>query len=178
VTAVVEAALRDQLFDRRGRLAAALPAAGREAAAELRHLLDEVDAALERFESGSFGLCEVCHDPVEADRLAADPLVRFCLDHLTSLQRRAPRLGGGGAARNLPRRPGGLPRPRRAGRRPDGDGAAARGRSAVVIVGSSAISARILSLVFSPGFSPGISDRGRPPDRWPKRSGGTVRAGR
>jgi sigma-B regulation protein RsbU (phosphoserine phosphatase) len=89
VTAVVDAALRDQLFDRRGRLAAALPAAGREVAAELRHLLDEVDAALERFETGSFGLCEVCHDPVEADRLAADPLVRFCLDHLTSLQRRA-----------------------------------------------------------------------------------------
>jgi phosphoserine phosphatase RsbU/P len=55
----------------------------------LAGLLDEVDAALSRIEDGTFGLCEVCHDTIESDRLAADPLVRFCLDHLTPPQCRA-----------------------------------------------------------------------------------------
>src|SRR5207245_10859777 len=35
------------------------------------------------------GLCETCHDSVEPERLLADPLVRFCLDHLTSVEQRA-----------------------------------------------------------------------------------------
>jgi len=38
----------------------------------------------EPFDQGTFGLCETCHDTIEAERLLADPLVRFCLDHLTS----------------------------------------------------------------------------------------------
>ena len=52
-------------------------------------MLQEVDTALERLESGTYGLCEVCHDPVEAERLIANPLERFCLDHLNANQRRA-----------------------------------------------------------------------------------------
>jgi sigma-B regulation protein RsbU (phosphoserine phosphatase) len=52
-------------------------------------LLREVDSALERMDKGSYGLCETCHDPVEEDRLLADPLVRYCLDHLTAPQRDA-----------------------------------------------------------------------------------------
>jgi sigma-B regulation protein RsbU (phosphoserine phosphatase) len=39
-------------------------------------------------EAGTFGLCETCHDPIEADRLAADPLLRRCIDHLTAGERR------------------------------------------------------------------------------------------
>jgi sigma-B regulation protein RsbU (phosphoserine phosphatase) len=35
-------------------------------------------------DAGTFGLCEVCNDPIEQDRLITDPLVRFCLDHLTA----------------------------------------------------------------------------------------------
>ena len=35
------------------------------------------------------GLCETCHDPIEADRLERNPLVRFCLDHLTEQELRA-----------------------------------------------------------------------------------------
>jgi sigma-B regulation protein RsbU (phosphoserine phosphatase) len=31
----------------------------------------------------------MCHDAIEAERLLADPLVRFCLDHLTSAEQRA-----------------------------------------------------------------------------------------
>lgn len=56
---------------------------------ELLELLEAVDSALSRLERGEFGLCEVCHDPIEEDRLAADPLTRVCIDHLNPAQRRA-----------------------------------------------------------------------------------------
>jgi sigma-B regulation protein RsbU (phosphoserine phosphatase) len=36
-----------------------------------------------------FGVCETCHDPIEPERLAADPLTQFCLDHLTPVEQRA-----------------------------------------------------------------------------------------
>jgi sigma-B regulation protein RsbU (phosphoserine phosphatase) len=55
----------------------------------VRQLLDEVDSALERMEAGTFGACETCHETIEKDRLITDPLVRYCLDHLTASQRRA-----------------------------------------------------------------------------------------
>jgi phosphoserine phosphatase RsbU/P len=38
---------------------------------------------------GNFGLCEECHETIEQDRLLADPLVRYCLDHLNDSQRSA-----------------------------------------------------------------------------------------
>jgi len=79
--------LRETLLDRRQKLGAA--AAVRGAAPGLDRLIGEVDAALARMESGSYGLCDTCHDPIETDRLLADPLVRFCLDHLTAQQQRA-----------------------------------------------------------------------------------------
>lgn len=78
--------LREQLVDRRRRLEAA---AERSDAGYLAALLKEVDQALERMDSGTYGLCETCHDPIEPERLMADPLVRLCLPHLTSEQQRA-----------------------------------------------------------------------------------------
>ena len=88
---VLESSLREQLVQRKGRLATALGAAAAAGAyAELNALLSEVDGALERLESGTWGLCEVCHDPVEAERLACDPLLRYCLDHLTAAGRARP----------------------------------------------------------------------------------------
>ena len=78
---------REQLRDRRSRLEAAVTQVVDPA--PLQHLLDEVDEALERIDTGSFGLCEVCHDPVETERLLADPLIRVCLDHMTPSQQRA-----------------------------------------------------------------------------------------
>src|SRR5437660_1365900 len=79
--------LRTELEQRRERLHAAVhsPAAD----ASLSQLLTAVDAALSRIDQGTFGLCETCHDSVEPERLLADPLVRFCLDHLTSAEQRA-----------------------------------------------------------------------------------------
>jgi sigma-B regulation protein RsbU (phosphoserine phosphatase) len=78
--------IRDQLLLRRQKLE---QASARAQTAQLVHLLEEVDKALGRMESGSYGLCEACHESIEAERLLADPLVRFCVDHLSEPQRRA-----------------------------------------------------------------------------------------
>lgn len=78
---------RDQIVDRRRRLESAIVALGPRA--ELTSLLSEVDSALERLTIGTYGLCDVCHEPVESDRLIADPLARFCLDHLPPSEQRA-----------------------------------------------------------------------------------------
>ncbi|HEX7955868.1 MAG TPA: SpoIIE family protein phosphatase [Pyrinomonadaceae bacterium] len=84
---VIDSAMREQLVSRRHRLEAA--AVETADAAQLSRLLGEVDAALARMEDETYGLCEVCHDPVEAERLLADPLVCVCLGCLTPKQRRA-----------------------------------------------------------------------------------------
>ena len=47
--------------------------------------LTEIDAALKRIEDGTYGTCEVCGKPISAERLAAIPWVRLCIDD----QRRA-----------------------------------------------------------------------------------------
>ena len=87
MAAISDMFLRAQLEERRERLAAALAASAPSAA--FAQLLQEVDEALERMEKGSYGICETCHDAIEKDRLIADPLVRFCLDHLTAGEQRA-----------------------------------------------------------------------------------------
>jgi len=55
--------------------------------ANLAALLEQVDSALNRFAAGTYGLCENCHDTVERERLLADPLIRYCLDHLSKPER-------------------------------------------------------------------------------------------
>ncbi len=55
----------------------------------LRTLLSSVDDALSRLDAGSFGICEECHESIEADRLLCNPLLRFCLDHLSTEEQRA-----------------------------------------------------------------------------------------
>jgi sigma-B regulation protein RsbU (phosphoserine phosphatase) len=71
---------RPQLLERRARLQAASHSVS---AAYLNDLIAEIDSALQRIDGGSFGICETCHDTIEADRLECNPLVRFCLDHLS-----------------------------------------------------------------------------------------------
>lgn len=78
--------VQSQLVERRGRLQSALT---RGDDPNLQRLLQEVDAALERVALGTYGICETCHDSIEAERLLADPLVRFCLDHLSRSEQRA-----------------------------------------------------------------------------------------
>ena len=79
--------LHDQLEERKQRLQMVMQATPKDATLEA--LLQEVDSALDRFESGTYGICETCHDTIEKDRLLADPLIRYCLDHLTKHQRAA-----------------------------------------------------------------------------------------
>lgn len=79
--------LREQLLDRRVKLETAIVEL--DESVELLRLLGEVDAALGRMDDGTYGLCDACHDPIESDRLLADPLVRLCLGDLTSAQQQA-----------------------------------------------------------------------------------------
>jgi sigma-B regulation protein RsbU (phosphoserine phosphatase) len=79
--------LRSELEVRRQRLLEA--STTQSADASLRQLLASVDAALSRLDAGTFGICEHCHDSIEADRLLSDPLIRFCLDHLSQEEQRA-----------------------------------------------------------------------------------------
>src|SRR6516225_3472044 len=78
---------RSELEARRDRLLTASRTTAADAT--LRNLLASVDAALSRIDQGTFGICETCHDTIEADRLVCDPLLRFCLDHLSAAEQRA-----------------------------------------------------------------------------------------
>ncbi len=86
MAAITDPFLQSQLEERKRRLEGAL--VGNRENASLSQLLEEVDSALDRMERGAYGICEECHDAIEKDRLLADPLVRFCLDHLTAPERR------------------------------------------------------------------------------------------
>src|SRR5260370_29331495 len=79
--------LHTELERRRGSVQTA--AGANVSDASLRQLINSVDEALARLTSGTFGICEVCHDSIEADRLLCNPLLRFCLDHLSSEEQRA-----------------------------------------------------------------------------------------
>ena len=79
--------LQSQLEERKQRLERAI--AGRPQNGELASLLHEVDSALERMDKGTYGICDECHEAIEKDRLLANPLVRYCLDHLSAPQRAA-----------------------------------------------------------------------------------------
>jgi RNA polymerase-binding transcription factor DksA len=46
---------------------------------EARHHLDEIDAALARVADGSYGICEVCGQPIPSGRLEARPTSRTCV---------------------------------------------------------------------------------------------------
>jgi RNA polymerase-binding transcription factor DksA len=47
--------------------------------AAARARLDEVEAARRRLTDGSYGRCEACAGPIDADRLAARPTARTCI---------------------------------------------------------------------------------------------------
>ena len=82
-----QAYLRSELERRRTRLKSALLSPG--VSVSLSSLLHEVDAALARMDGGTYGLCNTCHEPIERERLLADPLLQFCLDDLTGEERHA-----------------------------------------------------------------------------------------
>jgi DnaK suppressor protein len=48
--------------------------------AQARARLADVDAALARRDAGGYGVCESCGRPIAAERLAARPAARTCID--------------------------------------------------------------------------------------------------
>jgi sigma-B regulation protein RsbU (phosphoserine phosphatase) len=74
------------LLERRSRLREVTERTG---GARVQELIEEVDEALDRIERGSWGECELCHDPIEQHRLAADPTVAVCVECFSPAQRRA-----------------------------------------------------------------------------------------
>ena len=42
----------------------------------------DIVSALERIESGVYGLCEVCGKPIENARLEANPAAKTCMEHI------------------------------------------------------------------------------------------------
>lgn len=47
----------------------------------LEGALNDVNTALEKFESGSYGVCEVCGESIQIERLKAFPAARMCMQH-------------------------------------------------------------------------------------------------
>jgi RNA polymerase-binding protein DksA len=46
----------------------------------LQRSLDEVNAALQKFEDGTYGVCEVCGKPIAEKRLRAFPAATHCIE--------------------------------------------------------------------------------------------------
>lgn len=49
-----------------------------------KEILTEIDAALERIENGTYGICEATHRPIAKARLKVKPWARFCLTYRRS----------------------------------------------------------------------------------------------
>jgi RNA polymerase-binding transcription factor DksA len=47
----------------------------------LEYDVSEIDAALERIESGDYGRCETCGKTISDERLEILPATRYCLEH-------------------------------------------------------------------------------------------------
>jgi len=52
-----------------------------------RMRLKEVDEALDRIESGSYGICEECGGPISLKRLEVRPVAKYCVPCLTKLEK-------------------------------------------------------------------------------------------
>lgn len=46
---------------------------------EKRH--KEIDKALEKMDKGTYGHCEACKEPIDIDRLEANPAAATCVEH-------------------------------------------------------------------------------------------------
>ena len=50
-------------------------------AENLRAMLGEVEHALDKLETGGYGTCEQCGEPIGEARLEAMPATRWCVNH-------------------------------------------------------------------------------------------------
>ncbi len=51
-----------------------------------RKLLEEIHSALERFEQGSYGICEGTGKPIPKKRLKAQPWARYCIEYAREME--------------------------------------------------------------------------------------------
>lgn len=78
MTPAPDLAARDVLLERRQQLAHVERISPQP---DIRALVADIDEALQRFERGTYGVCDVCRDHLEADHLADDPLALSCREH-------------------------------------------------------------------------------------------------
>ncbi len=52
-----------------------------------RMRLKEVDEALDRIETGSYGICEECGEPIGLKRLEVKPVAKYCVPCKTKLEK-------------------------------------------------------------------------------------------
>lgn len=57
---------------------------------EITGRLDDLARALEKLDSGTFGTCEVCGEPIPDERLEALPGARYCVEHQAAQERGVP----------------------------------------------------------------------------------------
>lgn len=60
-----------------------------------KKLLSKIDHALMKFESGEYGKCEMCGEPISPARLRARPVAQFCIDCKTEQEQNERRYGTG-----------------------------------------------------------------------------------
>jgi sigma-B regulation protein RsbU (phosphoserine phosphatase) len=82
---VFDAAVQEELLGRLQRLRTVSLENGR--ASDLARFLEEVDTAIAKFENGTYGICEECHEAMNVETMLADPLAKICLDELTGKQK-------------------------------------------------------------------------------------------
>lgn len=49
---------------------------------DLENKYDEIKNALAKIDKGNYGMCEVCNEPIEEDRLIANPAATTCKVHM------------------------------------------------------------------------------------------------
>jgi DnaK suppressor protein len=50
--------------------------------------LEEVEQALEKLKSGAYGICQICGQPIDPERLAIVPETQYCVPCKSKLERR------------------------------------------------------------------------------------------
>ena len=54
---------------------------------DLQDILAQVDAALERMNEGTYGICQRCGKPIGAERIEAFPYVAYCIECQSRIER-------------------------------------------------------------------------------------------
>jgi DnaK suppressor protein len=54
---------------------------------DLQSILAQVNAAIERMNEGTYGICQRCGKPINSERLEAFPYVAYCIECQSNLER-------------------------------------------------------------------------------------------